>query len=81
VTNLLIKQNEHLNALKGLAILIVVAEHAFMNYIPNFDSNYIFKYSVSFNMALFMFISGYLTFGKTINIRKKFLTLVIPFVL
>lgn len=72
-------RNKHIDALKGLAIILIVLEHAFMTYIPLFDNNIIFRYFASFGVALFMFLSGLLTYGKNIDLTRKFQQLVIPF--
>ena len=72
-------RNQHIDALRGVAIILVVLGHALQTYLKDMDSNLLFRYIYSFHMPLFMFISGYVTFGKNIDIRKKFLTLAVPF--
>lgn len=71
---------EYIDILKGLAILLVVIGHAIQVNVPNIDINNIFLYIYSFHMPLLMFLSGFLAFGKNIDIKKKFNTLVVPFI-
>jgi fucose 4-O-acetylase-like acetyltransferase len=73
-----------IDALKGLAILLVVLGHSIQYSNPtNFDSFFIFRFIYSFHMPLFMFLSGYV--AKIIigpqqkMILKKFYNLGIPF--
>jgi len=75
-----VTRNLQIDTLKGLAILLVVIGHAIQSSTNSFDNNLIFRYIYSFHMPLFMFLSGYVTYGKEINLTKKFTSLVIPFV-
>lgn len=73
-----------LDALKGLAILLVVAGHAIQT-LPGFDQNVVFRVIYSFHMPLFMFLSGAVAaFSlKPMGwdfIKKKALLLLVPFV-
>ena len=86
-------RNATLDALKGIAIILVVLGHciqfgsgsSFLDSKSFFD-NTIFKIIYSFHMPLFMLISGYLfhfsiekhSFGENITIRIK--TLIIPII-
>lgn len=76
-------RNLQLDALKGFAILLVVLGHSIQWHVKDFDNNILFRIIYSFHMPLFMFISGYLAFGriKAFDIRyiyKKFKGLIIP---
>lgn len=77
-------RNLQIDALKGAAILLVVAGHA-VGSLPNFDANIFFRVIYSFHMPLFMFISGFVaalskaTVGINL-LKKKFLVLVVPFI-
>lgn len=76
---------KYIDAIKGFTIILVVLGHSIQTNIPNFDANLIFKVIYSFHMALFMFVSGYLTkfdfdFDFAAFIKKKFNILVIPFI-
>jgi len=73
------KRNVQIDVLKGIAILLVVIGHSIQSSYLKFDENIIFRYIYSFHMALFMFLSGYVQYGKTIDIKKKFLELAVPF--
>jgi fucose 4-O-acetylase-like acetyltransferase len=75
-----IARNHQIDNLKGFAIIIVVLGHAIQASFANFDSNLVFNYIYSFHMPLFMFLSGYVLYGKDINLLKRIKTLVIPFV-
>ena len=47
-----------IDAMKGLAILLVVFGHSFQGNIINFDDNVVFRVIYSFHMPLFMFLAG-----------------------
>ena len=75
----------HLDALKGLAIILVVTGHIIAFSHPGtVDKSLLFNLIYSFHMPLFFFISGYLVFGRfgpTTSgwIQKKFVQLIIPY--
>jgi fucose 4-O-acetylase-like acetyltransferase len=69
-----------IDALKGFAILLVVLGHAIQTSAANFDNNIVFRIIYSFHIPLFMFLSGYIAYGRPINLSKKFTSLVIPFI-
>ncbi|WNR43507.1 acyltransferase family protein [Paenibacillus roseipurpureus] len=82
------KRNLELDALKGLAILLVIIGHAIQYNISDFKTNPFFNFIYSFHMPLFIFISGIISYftvsiesiGDSLNVlAKKFKTLVIPF--
>lgn len=73
-------RSAQIDNLKGLAIILVVFGHAIQNSTPSFDQNIIFNYIYSFHMPLFMFLSGYVLYGKNISLKNKFKSLVIPFI-
>lgn len=80
-------RNHYIDAIKGVAILLVVLGHAIQySYYANgaFDQNIGFRLIYSFHMPLFMFISGVVAaFSiKPIGLKylkQKFYVLIIPF--
>ena len=68
------------DALKGLAILLVVLGHAIQANVGDFDHNVVVRIIYSFHMPLFMFLSGYIAYNRPINLNTKFRTLVVPFI-
>jgi fucose 4-O-acetylase-like acetyltransferase len=73
-------RSTRIDAMKGIAIMLVVLGHAIQNNIADFDNNIVFRAIYSFHMPLFMFLSGYLALNKEINLKRKFMALVLPFV-
>lgn len=73
------KRNIDIDIMKGLAIMLVVIGHAIQANVPDIDKNTVFLYIYSFHMPLFMFLSGYLAFGRNIDLKRKFKQLAIPF--
>lgn len=79
-------RNQSIDALKGVAIFLVVLGHAIQTTTINFDHNLLFRLIYSFHMPLFMFISGWvMTLSRTDMPADKFFTskssrLVIPFI-
>lgn len=83
----MIKRNEKIDFLKGLAIFLVVYGHSIQYCMDNnqdFFQNPIFKFIYSFHMPLFMLISGYL-YSSSIQKRNskdliliRFKQLIIP---
>jgi fucose 4-O-acetylase-like acetyltransferase len=74
-----------IDALKGLAILLVVFGHSFQGNINNFDDNVVFNFIYSFHMPFFMFLAGLVAVYPVENpiipyLEKKFLALVVPFI-
>lgn len=67
-----------IDVLKGIAIILVVIGHLIYQS-PEQEDTILFKLIYSFHVPLFMFLSGFLAYGKKIRIKKKFLTLVVPF--
>lgn len=79
------KRYDHIDALKGFAILLVVFGHAIQSNVTFFDENIFFRIIYSFHMALFMFLSGMVasySFDMPVwpYIKKKFMVLVVPFI-
>lgn len=72
-------RNYQIDSIRGFAILLVVIGHVIQKNYVDFDNNTIFKYIYSFHMPLFMFISGYVMYGKNIVLSRRFNGLVIPF--
>jgi len=76
-------RNLQLDAMKGLAIFLVVLGHCIQSNVVKFDDNVLFRIIYSFHMPLFMFLSGYLAFNPNRELElkylgKKFQVLVIP---
>ena len=69
-----------IDVLKGIAILLMVLGHSIQYKVQDFDSNIIFRFIYSMHMPLFMFLSGYVAWGKNIDLKRKAQMLVIPFV-
>lgn len=57
-------RNLRLDALRGLAIILVVLGHAVQFSMVDFDNSRLFEWIYSFHMPLFMFISGYATYKE-----------------
>ena len=86
------KRNEHIDLVKGIAILFVVVGHCIQfgsgaDYLSTgeFFENPVFKFIYSFHMPLFMLISGYLFFfsaqRKTfVVIKNKVMGILLPLV-
>ena len=76
-------RNNYIDALKGLAILCVIITHS---YLPEFGkNNFLFEGIHSFDMPLFILLSGYLTYGHikspvSLWVIDKFKRLIIPFI-
>ncbi len=74
-----------LDALRGLAILLVVLGHAITYTQPDFRTavftpiNLLAAFIYTFHVPLFCFVSGFVIFGKKISSRDKFLRLALPF--
>jgi fucose 4-O-acetylase-like acetyltransferase len=66
------------DAVRGLAILLVVIGHAVQSSVADFHSNPVWQIIYAFHMPLFMAVSGYVA-GK-VDLWQKFKHLVIPFV-
>lgn len=77
-------RDPYIDALKGAAILLVVSGHAILFNTSDFDNNIVFRIICSFQMPLFMFLSGYVIYGRirspvSIWLIDKFKRLVVPF--
>jgi len=77
-------RDHHIDALKGVAIILVVLGHSIQVNNPEFDRSLLFRVVFSFQMPLFMFLSGYIihtqlhySYGE--YIRKNSIRLLIPF--
>lgn len=71
-----------LDNLKGFLIILVVLGHAVQCINPDFQHDILFRYIYSFHMPLFIFVSGYACYRKSIGwdmIKKRFLQLMIPY--
>lgn len=77
-----------IDSMKTIAMISVVFTHIiqFVLLVDSFDSNHLYRYICSFQMPLFMFISGYLSYRNGINksidfywLKQRFIRLIIPF--
>lgn len=66
------KRDQSIDALRALAIYLVVLGHFVQSTIIDYDNNLLFKFIYSFHMPLFVFISGYLTYRDE-NLSLKFI--------
>lgn len=80
-------RNMDIDAIKGVAIILVVIGHViqYICAITDYESNLIYNIIYSFHMPLFMFWSGYLAYrqGRELDaawIKKRFLALIVPYV-
>lgn len=79
------KRDLNIDALKGITIILVVLGHAIIradvySYIPNsYLKHYVFLFIYSFHMPLFIFLSGFITYGRSLKLKDKFLRLIVPF--
>ena len=77
-------RNRHIDALKGVAIILVVLGHSVQINNPNFDNNLLFRVIYSFHMPMFMFLSGFIVHGQSGHtfptyVKKNAIRLLIPF--
>jgi len=72
-----------IDALRGLAILLVVLGHCVQYNVADFDASPVFRVIYAFHMPLFMFISGFFAWSpagaRPGALRAKAATLVVPF--
>lgn len=78
-------RNFEVDALKGLAIACVVFGHAVLRNLPNHADSWAYLFLSSFEMPLFMFLSGYVLAGRVRSPRARWLgkravRLMVPFV-
>lgn len=78
-------RNFEIDALKGLAIACVVLGHAVLRNLPDHADSWAYLLVSSFEMPLFMFLSGYVLAGRVRSPRlrwlgKRAVRLMLPFV-
>lgn len=78
------KRNHHIDALKGLVIVIVVWAHAIQFNDPNHDTNLLYLVPYPAAMPLFMLLSGFLLSRQLnlpfiSNLKKNAIRLLVPF--
>ena len=72
---------EYIDSLKGFLIICVLTSHVIQLIIPNCMNDYLYKFVISFQMPLFMFVCGFVSFAPIItygSVKKRFLQLMIP---
>lgn len=78
-------RDKGVDALRGLAILLVVLGHSISNaenlLVATLDNPryYLSHFLYTFHMPLFMFVAGYVLFGKKIKVRDRAIRLLVPF--
>jgi fucose 4-O-acetylase-like acetyltransferase len=77
-------RDHKIDALKGIAIILVVLGHSVQHNNPNYDNNLLFRVIYSFHMPMFMFLSGFIVLGKSgytflAYVKKNAIRLLIPF--
>jgi fucose 4-O-acetylase-like acetyltransferase len=78
-------RNIGLDALRGLAILLVVLGHSISNAVNLYQATtynlqyYVSNFIYTFHMPLFFLVSGYVLFGKRIRIGDRAIRLLLPF--
>lgn len=78
------ERDHHIDALKGLTILLVLLGHSIQVNNINFDNNILFKVIYSFHMPMFMFLSGFILLTQLDHsflsyLKKNAVRLVLPF--
>lgn len=79
------KRDHKIDALKGFAIALVVLGHSLEIADPGlFVPNASFRHHLAiliytFHMPLFMFLAGYVMWGRKVKVGKSFLRLIVPF--
>jgi fucose 4-O-acetylase-like acetyltransferase len=78
------ERDHHIDALKGVAIILVVLGHSIQINDPQYDHNLLFRIVFSIQMPLFMFLSGFIVltqlhYSYLDFIRKNSIRLLIPF--
>ena len=78
-------RDHHIDALKGVAIILVVLGHAIQLNNPNYDNNLLFRIVYSFQMPMFFFLSGFILSTQLGNsllnyLKKNAVRLLVPFI-
>jgi len=78
-------RNRHIDALKGVAIILMVLGHSIQINDPNYDNNLLFRIIYSFHMPMLMFLSGFILstqFGYSLlnYLKKNAVRLLVPFI-
>ncbi len=73
-------RNLDIDALRGMAILLVVLGHVVSYYgYPEYSNSPAYLFIYAFHMPLFALVSGFVIYGKSIGPVDKFLRLIVPF--
>lgn len=78
-------RNHHIDALKGVAIILVVLGHSIQLNDPNYDNNLLFRIVYSFQLPMFFFLSGFILSTQVghslLNyLKKNTVRLLVPFI-
>ena len=77
-------RDHHIDALKGVAIILVVLGHSIQINDPNYDNNLLYRIVFSFQMPMFMFLSGFILatqfrYSLLNYLKKNAVRLLVPF--
>ncbi|MFZ5563942.1 MAG: acyltransferase family protein, partial [Thermodesulfobacteriota bacterium] len=77
-------RDRHIDAMKAVAIILVVMGHAIQVNDPNYDNNLLFRVVFSFQMPMFMFLSGLILstqfrYTLAVYLKKNAMRLLVPF--
>lgn len=78
-------RDHHIDALKGVAIILVVLGHSIQINDPGYDNNLLFRIVFSFQMPMFFFLSGFilstqLGYSLLNYLKKNAVRLLVPFI-
>ena len=79
-------RDHHIDALKGVAIILVVIGHSIQINDPNYDDNLLFRIIYSFHLPMFFFLSGFILstqLGHSLlnYLKKNTVRLLVPFII
>ena len=77
-----VKRLCYIDNLKAFLIVLVVVGHCIQSFLPNYESNILFRFIYSFHMPLFIFVSGYVSYKSQLtwnSVGRRFKQLMIPF--
>ena len=76
------KRINYIDRMKGMAILVVVLAHVFL-FSLDMGNSLVFRFCASFEMPLFMFVSGFVAYinpqmGGRKKLTKRFVSYICP---